>query len=82
MPRYFFDLREGDESVPDEEGLELSSIERVQEEAARSLADFARDAARRVTQDGKAHQMTIEVRDDNGPLMQVRFTIDVSRLRH
>ncbi|WP_456685706.1 DUF6894 family protein, partial [Bradyrhizobium sp. P5_C11_2] len=39
MKRYYFDIREGDEIIPDEEGLELSTIEKVQEEAARSLAD-------------------------------------------
>jgi hypothetical protein len=42
MRRYYFDLREGDDLAPDEEGLELPSIEQVQEEAARSLADMAR----------------------------------------
>jgi hypothetical protein len=67
MPRYYFDLREGDDLAPDEEGLELPSIERVQEEAARSLADLARDAVRR-NLDRAAHQMAIEVRDDNGPV--------------
>ena len=37
MPRYYFDIREGDDFAPDEEGLEFSSIQAVQEEAARSL---------------------------------------------
>ncbi|WP_373691754.1 MULTISPECIES: DUF6894 family protein [Bradyrhizobium] len=37
MRRYYFDIREGDEIFPDEEGLEFSTIEKVQEEAARSL---------------------------------------------
>lgn len=40
MPRYYLDIRQG--ADPDEEGLELPSIERVQEEAARSIADMAR----------------------------------------
>ena len=47
MKRYFFDLRDGDELTPDDEGLELSTMEAVQEEAARSLADMARDASSR-----------------------------------
>ncbi|WP_309142534.1 DUF6894 family protein [Bradyrhizobium sp. sGM-13] len=46
MRRYYFDLRDGDDLAPDEEGLDLPNIERVQEEAARSLADMARDAVR------------------------------------
>ena len=41
MKRYFFDLRDGDELTPDDEGLELSTMEAVQEEAARSLAPQA-----------------------------------------
>jgi hypothetical protein len=43
MKRFYFDIREGDEIIPDEEGLELSTIEKVQEKAARSRADMARD---------------------------------------
>lgn len=46
MRWYYFDIREGDEIFSDEEGLELSTVEKVQEEAARSLADMARDAVR------------------------------------
>jgi hypothetical protein len=32
--RYYFDLRDGDEIITDDEGLELNGIDRVQEEAA------------------------------------------------
>ena len=81
MPRYYFDIREGDDLAPDDEGLELPSIERVQEEAARSLADMARDAVRK-PHDGADHDMAIEVRDDTGPLLQVKFTFHVHQLRH
>ncbi|MHC2801568.1 hypothetical protein ACVMII_001314 [Bradyrhizobium diazoefficiens] len=38
MAIYYFDLRDGDEIVPDEEGLELRDLLAVQEEAARALA--------------------------------------------
>jgi hypothetical protein len=43
MKRYFFDIREGDQVAIDEEGKELPHVEAAQEEAARSLADLARD---------------------------------------
>ena len=46
MARYYFDMREGDQIAPDEEGMELRTMEAVQEEAARTLADMARDAIR------------------------------------
>jgi hypothetical protein len=74
MPRYYFDMREGDEIVPDDEGLELDALETVQEEAARSLADMARDAIRRRNRAGHHHQMAIDVRDDSGPVLEVTFT--------
>jgi hypothetical protein len=41
MARYYFDMREGDQIAPDEEGMELRTMEAVQEEAARTLADMA-----------------------------------------
>ena len=81
MPRYYFDIREGNDFAPDDEGLELSSIQAVQEEAARSLADMARDAVRK-NHDGAGHQLAIEVRDDEGLVLQVRFTFEIDRQRH
>ena len=80
MRRYYFDIREGDEIFSDEEGLELSTIEKVQEEAARSLADMARDAVR--TLGGDSQQLSIEVRDDSGPVLHLKFTFAVERRRH
>lgn len=81
MPRYYFDMREGSEIAPDEDGLELSTIEAVQEEAARSLADMVRDAVRKHN-DGAGHRMAIDVRDDKGPVLQVKFTFEIERHRH
>jgi hypothetical protein len=81
MPRYYFDMREGDEIAPDEEGMELRTIEAVQEEAARSLADMARDAIRRSADDAE-QRMSIEVRDEAGPVMQVKFVFEVHQHRH
>jgi hypothetical protein len=78
--RYYFDLRDGDEMITDDEGLELNSIERVQEEAALSLADMARDEVRSHRTDGARQRMAIEVRDDTGPVLQVKFTFEVDRL--
>jgi hypothetical protein len=43
MQRYFFDLRDGDELVVDEEGMLLRDIAAAEEEAARSLADMAKE---------------------------------------
>jgi hypothetical protein len=81
MRLYYFDLREGDDLAPHEEGLELPGIEGMQEEAARALADMARDAFRK-NHDGPRHRMAIEVRDGNGPVLQARFTFEIDRHQH
>lgn len=81
MPRYYFDLLEGDLLALDEEGLELSSLRAVQAEAAKSLADMARDAVHNFPPATGRQDMAIEVRDDTGPLMQVRFSFEVESLR-
>ncbi|MGY3696085.1 hypothetical protein ACVIGA_006165 [Bradyrhizobium sp. USDA 3240] len=78
MPRYFFDLRDGDELVPDEEGLELKSIQSAQLEAARSLADMARDELYDA-QPKNTRNMAIEVRDETGPVMDIRLTFKVEK---
>ena len=81
MSRYYFDMCQEYEIASDEGGLELPTIESVQEEAARSLADMARDAVQ-THRDGTRRPMAIEVRDDNGPVLQARFTFEVERQRH
>jgi hypothetical protein len=81
MRRDYFDIRDGEELTVDEEGFELSSIQAVQEGAAHTLADMARDAVRRRGA-GSWPQMAIEVRDDSGPVMQVKFTFEIDRHKH
>jgi hypothetical protein len=78
MARYYFDLRDDGGIISDDEGLELSSLQRAQEEAARSLADMARDAIS--SRSGNAARaMSVEVRDADGPLLQVRFMFEIRR---
>ncbi|TYL89115.1 hypothetical protein FXB40_36585 [Bradyrhizobium rifense] len=82
MPRFYFDLRDGDKLAVDEEGLELPDIGAVQAEAAISLADMARDAVHSTPLVRNGHRMAIEVRDDAGPVMQVRFSFEVETRKH
>ena len=82
MKRYFFDIRDGDKVALDEEGMVLPDIQAVQEEAARSLADIAKDAVRRSSSQGIGHRIAIEVRDDAGPVLQAKFTFAVERHKH
>jgi hypothetical protein len=42
MPRYYFDIRDGEDLYPDEEGLDLPDLRSAEVEAATSLAMMAR----------------------------------------
>lgn len=81
MTRYYFDLRDDKGIALDEEGLELSSARAVQAEAAKSVADLARDAVLSAAPTGDRQEMAIEVRDSNGPVMQVKFNFQIEDLR-
>jgi orotidine-5'-phosphate decarboxylase len=73
-------MREDGELAVDDDGMELRDIGAVQEEAARSLADMARDAVRRNGSVG--YDLAIEVRDAAGPVLEVKFTFAISRRKH
>ena len=44
MPKYFFDLTDGDVTSSDEEGLKFPTLEAAEAEAQNTLADVALDA--------------------------------------
>ena len=76
MKRYYFDLRDGDALAPDEEGLDLSGIEAAQVEAAGFLVDVAKNAVLGSAKHGEVHNMAIEVRDGNGPVLTAKLTFE------
>jgi len=78
MTRYYFDLVDQDGLVIDEEGMEFGDMEAVEREATQAMADAARESLQRALKAGEA---AIEVRDDSGPVMRVRFTVEIERLR-
>jgi hypothetical protein len=81
MPRYYFDLRDDTGVALDEEGLELASSRAVQAEAAKSVADMARDAILSAPAAGGRQSMAIDVRDAGGPVMQVKFSFAIETFR-
>jgi hypothetical protein len=87
MRRYFFDVRNGHGVIPDNEGMELSTMDAVQDEAAYSLAEMAKqevraaNATRNGNGNGSARHLAIEVRDGDGPVMRAKFTVDIERLQ-
>lgn len=60
VPRYFFDTRENDRFVRDEEGLELAGLDAARAEATETLTNMARD----VIPKSERHTLSVEVRDD------------------
>lgn len=78
MPRYFFDIRNGQDLYPDEEGLELADQRTAEIEAAMSLAGLAKDLP---PLDEPEH-MAIEVRTQEGPVFQAAFIFEITRLKH
>jgi uncharacterized protein DUF6894 len=79
MKRYFFDLRKDEALAVDEEGTELPSIDAVQEEAVRSLAEMAKQAVPAALKNG-GYRMAIEVRNESGPIMKVLFKFEAEGL--
>ncbi|GIQ75526.1 hypothetical protein [Bradyrhizobium sp. RD5-C2] len=77
MAQYYFDLRDSRGTTIDEEGLALPDLQAVQNEAAQALGVMARDAA--LTALDGVEQMEIEVRDEEGPVMLVRFSFEITR---
>ncbi|WP_370128303.1 DUF6894 family protein [Bradyrhizobium yuanmingense] len=62
-------------------GLELSSPRAVQAEAAKSVADLARDALLSAPLTGDRRELAIDVRDASGPIMQVKFCFQIEDLK-
>ena len=74
MRRYYFDLRDGDRLHSDDEGRDLASFDAAREEATMSLAEMALDA---MGKRGADHRMSIEVRDDRGPVLKVNCIFEI-----
>ena len=62
MPRFFFDVSDGDTFVRDEVGLELRDLDQVRTEAIDALPDIAREAL----PDGDETLFAVEARDEGG----------------
>jgi hypothetical protein len=60
MPRYFFDSRDGDHFIRDDEGVEFDGVETARNAATLALRDLAKDAIPKDTR----RELAVEVRDD------------------
>ncbi len=77
VPLYFFDSRDDDEFIEDESGIEFPDLEAVKVEAARALAEMARD----VILGSMRRKLAIEVRDEQGPVLIATMIFEAVILR-
>lgn len=82
MTRYYFDIRDDLDLITDDEVVDLRDFQAAVEEAARTLADIGRDSVRKRT-DVSTHgySIAIDVRDRDGLILQVKFTLEIVKTR-
>lgn len=74
MPRFFIDLRDGTQRIPDEEGAEFVSLEQALDEAKASARDLVKQYVDGSTPLGET---CVEVRDADGRVMAVLTVAEV-----
>jgi hypothetical protein len=76
MPHYYFDTRDNETFVVDDEGLEIDTFEQVKAEASIAMVDFAKD----VLPGSIVRLLSIEVRDKLGPVLKVKLRFEVEHV--
>lgn len=79
MPRYFFDIWDGDNFAFDEEGMELADEDAAEREAQRSLIDLVKQ---RDSEKLAARWLAVEVRDADNLLFELSINSVVTLTRH
>ena len=75
MPRYYFDIRENDEIVVDELGMDFPDLQAAAAEAAQSLTDMAKD----FLPGTECYSLAIEVRNGDKPLFKAAIAYEFKR---
>ena len=65
MPRFYFDVRDGENLSRDDKGLDFLSLERAKQQAARAFGEWVRFAS----PSPPGRQLTVEVRDEARKLL-------------
>ena len=76
MTRFFFDTGQDGRIQRDDDGLDMLSIEDARRTALSALGDMARDELRHGCRD-----LTIEVRDAQGPILKASLFLEISQPR-
>ena len=77
MALYFFDTRDNDIFIEDDVGLDYPDLEAVKIDAAKALAELARD----VIAGTLKRELAVEVRDEFGPVLTARMMFEALILR-
>jgi hypothetical protein len=72
VARYFFDTRDNDVFLEDDEGLEFEDLGAVRDQAALSLAELARD----VLPGSIQRKLSVEVREGQRPVLKALLTFE------
>jgi hypothetical protein len=65
VPRFFFDIHDGEDFTPDREGPELDDLEAAKAEAKRTLPEIVKDEM----PDGDRRDFTVDVKDAAGQIV-------------
>jgi hypothetical protein len=77
MPRFFFDIHDGEAFTPDHVGVELKGLEAAKAEAKKTLPDIAKDEM----PDGDRRDFVVIVKDEAGrELVRVTLSLAVENL--
>jgi hypothetical protein len=77
MPRFYFDVREGESFTPDDEGLELASLDAAERMAAEAAAEIGRDQLPK----GGVREVTIELRNEHRQrVLTVTVSMEIHRV--
>lgn len=77
MPRYFFDIHDGDRFTPDYTGSELESFQAAKAEAKKTLPDIVKGEM----PDGDRRDFVVVVKDEVGhELLRVTLSLAVEYL--
>jgi hypothetical protein len=64
MPRFFFDIHDGEAFTPDRQGLDLDDLGAAKAEAKKTLSEIVKDEM----PDGDRRDFTIDVKDAAGQI--------------
>jgi hypothetical protein len=77
MPRYYFDVYDGEKTTADDTGVELTDDHQAQQEAIRTLPAVAKDAL----PDGTQRDFVIEVRNAaRRPILRAKLALTVQTI--